>query len=86
MSEQIVTTYDLKVQESQRLWASYGGVPPWTKRQVETLPTEYPRDTFDEQTLVDQVVEQAKAVLHSIDAATRRRVMTKALQRLEADA
>ncbi len=94
MSEQheeqptIVTTYDLKVKESERLWGPVGG-PPWARwpqRQAEALPSEYPRDAFDEQTLVDQLVEQASAILHSVDPATRRRVMTRALQQMEADA
>jgi hypothetical protein len=74
----MVTTWDLREMEHQRLWAPYlhDG-----SRQTEA--SAYPRDAFDEEQLVSLLTQEAMNILHAVDIPTRRRVLRAVMQRLE---
>lgn len=81
---ELVTAWDLREREHQRLWGPVAGAYPWApapRRQVES--GSYPRDSFDEETLVNQLAQEAMNILHSVDRATRRRVLQRVMQQLE---
>ena len=54
----------------------------WQSRQTEALPNEYPRDSFDVQTMTDQLEEAAREILHSVPLDVAKRIMQTVSQRL----